>query len=157
MPIIVHKEYIKAPVEVCFDLARNVDVHIKTTANTQERAVDGVTRGLLEKGDTVTWEAIHFGIKQRLTAKVIQMEKPIQFVDIMVKGAFASFTHTHQFLKDRDGTVMNDIFEYKSPFGMIGLIADKLFLERYMKEFIALRARELKNLAEKNVGSTDEG
>lgn len=157
MPIIVHQEYIKAPVEVCFDLARNVDVHIKTTANTQERAVDGVTRGLLEEGDTVTWEAIHFGIKQRLTAKVIQMEKPFQFVDIMLTGAFASFTHTHQFLKERDDTVMIDIFEYKSPFGMIGLIADKLFLERYMRKFIALRARELKNLAEKNVGSTDEG
>lgn len=157
MPIIEHKEYIKAPVEVCFDLARNVDIHIKTTTNTQERAVDGVTRGLLEEGDTVTWEAIHFGIKQRLTAKVIQMERPFQFVDIMLNGAFASFTHTHQFLAERDGTVMIDTFEYKSPFGMVGLIADKLFLEKYMKAFIALRARELKKLAEKNVGSTDEG
>ncbi len=37
--------------EVCFDLARNVDIHTKTTAKTNEKAVDGVTEGLLEEGD----------------------------------------------------------------------------------------------------------
>jgi hypothetical protein len=92
MPIIKHKQFIQAPVDVCFDLARNVDIHIETTAKTKEKAVDGVTQGLLEIGDTVTWEATHFGIKQRLTAKIIHMEKLYVFVDIMVKGAFSSFT-----------------------------------------------------------------
>lgn len=103
MPIIKHKQFIQAPVDVCFDLARNVDIHTETTAKTKEKAVGGVTQGLLEKGDTVTWEATHFGIKQRLTAKVIHMEKPIVFVDIMVKGVFTSFTHTHQFKEEKDG------------------------------------------------------
>ncbi|RBP86056.1 hypothetical protein DFO70_1344 [Cytobacillus firmus] len=68
MPVIEHQQLINAPVEVCFDLARNVDIHTQTTSKTKERAVSGVTEGLLEQGDTVTREAIHFGIKQRLTA-----------------------------------------------------------------------------------------
>ncbi|GAA0415931.1 hypothetical protein GCM10008934_03650 [Virgibacillus salarius] len=83
MPTIKHKQFIKAPVEVCFDLARNVDIHLETTAKTNEKVVDGVTGGLLEESDTVTWEATHFGIKQRLTAKVTDMKKPNEFVDIM--------------------------------------------------------------------------
>lgn len=148
MPIIKHKQFIQAPVEVCFDLARNVDIHIETTAKTKEKAVGGITQGLLKIGDTVTWEASHFGIKQRLTAKVTHMEKPIVFVDIMVKGAFSSFTHTHQFKEEKGGTLMIDTFEYKSPFGPLGVIADKLFLEKYMTNFIISRAKELKRIAE---------
>lgn len=148
MPIIKHQQFIHAPVDLCFDLARNVDIHTETTARTKEKAVGGITQGLLEKGDTVTWEATHFGIRQRLTAEVTHMEKPTVFVDILVKGAFKSFTHTHQFLEEKGGTLMIDTFEYQSPFGPIGLIADKLFLEKYMTDFIISRAKELKKIAE---------
>ncbi|GKV65316.1 MULTISPECIES: SRPBCC family protein [Sporosarcina] len=148
MPVIKHKQFIHAPIELCFDLARNVDVHMETTAETKEKAIGGVTKGLLEKGDIVTWEATHFGIKQRLTAKVIHMEKHTVFVDVMVKGAFKCFTHTHQFEEKKDGTVMIDIFDYKSPFGPIGFIADKLFLEKYMRDFIISRGKELTRIAE---------
>ncbi|MEN8699744.1 SRPBCC family protein [Bacillus infantis] len=148
MPTITHSQYIKAPIEVCFDLARSVEVHTQTTSRTQERAVEGVTSGLLEEGDTVTWEAMHLGIRQRLTAKVTEMKRPFQFVDIMVKGAFKSFVHTHEFVEKAEGTVMIDTFQYKSPFGLLGIAADKLFLERYMREFIESRAEGLKELAE---------
>ncbi|MGW8424032.1 SRPBCC family protein [Peribacillus simplex] len=147
MPVIEYQQFIKAPVDLCFDLARSVDIHTKTTAKTKEVAVDGVTEGLLEEGDTVTWEAIHFGIKQRLKAQVTLMEKPNKFVDIMVKGAFHSFVHTHQFIES-GGTIMIDKFQYKSPFGPIGVLADKLFLEKHMREFIVSRAKALKKIAE---------
>lgn len=39
MPVIVHHQFIKAPIDVCFDLARNVDIHTLTTSKTKERAV----------------------------------------------------------------------------------------------------------------------
>lgn len=146
MPIIIHKQFINAPIELCFDLARNVDIHIKT----KEKAVGGVTHGLLNEGDSVTWEATHFGIKQKLTAKVTHMQQPTIFVDVMVKGAFKSFTHTHKFVEEKDGTLMIDMFEYKSPFGPLGNIADKLFLYSYMENFIKKRSAELKKLAESN-------
>ncbi len=149
MPTIRHSQFIKAPIEICFDLARSVEVHTQTTSRTQERAVGGVTSGLLEKGDMVTWEAVHFGIRQRLTAKVTVMEKPFRFVDIMVKGAFKSFVHTHEFFEEAEGTVMIDTFQYESPLGLLGIAADKLFLERYMREFIVSRAWGLRELAEK--------
>ncbi|MES9739620.1 SRPBCC family protein [Peribacillus frigoritolerans] len=147
MPVIEYQQFIKAPVELCFDLARSVDIHTQTTADTKEIAVDGVTEGLLEEGDTVTWEAIHFGIKQRLKAKVTLMEKPNKFIDIMVKGAFHSFEHTSVY-EEAGGTIMMDTFQYKSPFGPIGVLADKLFLERYMRAFIVSRAKALKKIAE---------
>jgi ligand-binding SRPBCC domain-containing protein len=150
MPVVEHKQFIKAPIEVCFNLARDVNIHSQTTSKTKERAVGGVTKGMLEEGDSVTWEAVHFGIKQRLTARVIFMEPPNSFVDVMVKGAFKSFIHFHQFIDNEEGTMMIDHFQYKSRFGPIGVLIDKLFLEKYMKRFIEMRAIELKKIAEKN-------
>ncbi|GIN84550.1 hypothetical protein J6TS2_09360 [Heyndrickxia sporothermodurans] len=143
MPILTNKQFIYAPIEICFDLARNVDIHTKTTASSKEKAVGGVTVGLLEEGDIVTWEATHFCIKQRLTAKIGLLERPHIFVDIMLKGAFHSFEHTHHFIQYENGTMMIDTFKYKSPLGPLGKLADKLFLKRYMKYFLSSRARNL--------------
>ena len=148
MPLIEHQELVQASIERCFDLTRDVDIHTRTTVGTQEKAVGGVRTGLLLAGDVVTWEAVHFGIKQRLTAKITVMNRPYLFEDIMLKGAFRSFTHIHEFIEKDNGTLMIDRFQYKSPFGPIGVIADKLFLESYMKNFIINRARALKRIAE---------
>ena len=53
--------------------------------------------------------------------------------------------------KETYGTIMTDIVEYKSPLGIFGSVADTLFLKKYMSEFIATRATELKRIAEKRV------
>lgn len=148
MPTIKTHVLIHSDIDTCFDLARSVEAHTETTAHTQERAVEGVTSGLLEIGDTVTWEAVHFGIKQRLTAKVTEMERPFQFTDVMVKGAFHSFVHVHEFHEYNEGTVMIDTFSYISPFGIFGRLADFLFLRVYMERFITKRSLALKKMAE---------
>jgi hypothetical protein len=47
---------IAAPAGRCFDLARSVDAHVRSTEASGERAVGGRTGGLLAPGDEVTWE-----------------------------------------------------------------------------------------------------
>lgn len=148
MTVITIETFILAPIELCFDLARDVEIHTQTTSKTMERAVEGVTAGLMETGDVVTWEAVHFGVKQRLTAKITHMKRPYEFTDVQVKGAFHSFTHLHRFFAKDEGTVMIDRFEYKAPLGVIGLLANRLFLKRYMVRFLTHRAWELKRIAE---------
>ena len=54
MPIITIETTVKAPVDVCFDLSRSIDLHTISTKHTGERAVAGVTAGLIELGETVT-------------------------------------------------------------------------------------------------------
>ncbi len=148
MPVIRLKTMINAPVERCFDAARSIDVHAQAAVKSKERAVAGVTSGLIGPGETVTWEAVHFGIKQRLTSQITKYERPHLFADQMVSGAFHSFTHVHEFQNTAGGTLMLDEFTYKSPLGPLGWIADKLFLERYMRAFLQERACHLKQVAE---------
>jgi ligand-binding SRPBCC domain-containing protein len=140
--------YIEAPIERCFDLARSIDAHMQSTSKTRERAVAGVSSGLINLGETVTWEAVHFGIKQRLTSKITRMERPTLFVDEMVRGIFRSFSHLHEFRPVPGGTMMLDTFRYTAPIGPLGRLADGLFLERYMRTLLKERNRYLKQAAE---------
>lgn len=148
MALIYLETFIEAPVETCFDLARDVDVHMKSTGETNEKAIGGVTSGLLEVGDVVTWEAKHLGVTQTLTAQITALSRPDYFIDEMVSGAFHSFVHTHRF-EEMDGvTLMIDQFIYKAPFGLAGKIANVAFLKRYMHRFLQKRATALKTIAE---------
>src|SRR5919204_3186969 len=97
LPTIRLATTISAPPERCFDLARDVDSHVRSTAATGERAIGPITAGLLELGDEVTWEARHFGIRQRLTARMTRVDAPREFEDVMVRGPFRSMRHIHRF------------------------------------------------------------
>lgn len=148
MPKIKTEILIKANRDVVFDLARSVDFHQTSTAQTNEKAIAGKTSGLMNLGDSVTWRAKHLGIYQNLTSKITEMNYPNYFVDEMVKGAFKSFYHRHDFI-DKDGaTLMIDTFDYTSPFGIIGRFADWLFLENYMRRFLLDRNMMIKDEAE---------
>lgn len=152
MPIIKTDMFIYAPRNICFDVARDIDIHTESTSQTNERAIGGVTSGLIELNETVTWEAIHFGVKQNLTVRITEFDFPNRFVDEMEKGAFKRFYHVHEFIEKENGTLMIDTFDYTSPFGIVGKLADRLFLEQYMKEFLIKRNRYIKKIAEERIG-----
>jgi hypothetical protein len=59
MPTIVLKTIIAAPINVCFDLSRSIDLHKISTSDTDEQAIAGITTGLISDGEFVTWKAKH--------------------------------------------------------------------------------------------------
>jgi ligand-binding SRPBCC domain-containing protein len=148
MPIIRLETYINAPIERCFDLSLSVDLHRHSVAHTHERPVAGVTSGVMKLGDSVTWEAVHFGIKQHLTSKITAYERPYRFTDEMVRGIFQEITHIHEFVPQPPGTLMIDLFTFHAPLGILGRLAERLVLTRYMKGLLLIRNRHLKQVAE---------
>lgn len=148
MPKINLKTEIKADINLVFDLARSIDLHKISTAHTNEEAIAGKTSGLIGLHETVTWRAKHFGIIQELTSKVTACDSPTYFADEMVKGTFKRFRHVH-FFTEKDGvTTMKDIFDYDSPLGFLGKLADRLFLEKYMTNLLEIRNGTIKDFAE---------
>ncbi|MDB9782152.1 SRPBCC family protein [Winogradskyella sp.] len=139
---------INADLITCFNLSRNIDFHKASMADSNERAVAGKTSGLIELNEWVTWEATHFGVKQKLTSKITEFKSPTYFADEMVSGAFKSFKHEHHFKVENNKTLMTDVFTYQSPFGILGKLADVLFLKRYMINLLTTRNRFLKTKAE---------
>lgn len=148
MPAIHLKTRISAPIQRVFDLARSIDLHQDSNPESKEVAIAGKTSGLIELGETVTWKARHFGIYQKLTVKVIELESSRFFTDVMLKGAFKSMKHSHKFEAIDGGTDMTDHFEFESPLGYLGRIANSLFLKSYMTRFLKDKNDILKRIAE---------
>ncbi len=148
MPTIVLTTSIHAPPERCFDLSRCIDVHVTSMRQTGERAVGATTSGLLGLGDEVTWSARHFGVRQTLTSRITAFDRPHHFRDSMMRGAFRRFDHDHFFAARGEGTEMRDVFDFESPLGPLGRLADALVLERYMRLLLERRNEEIRRIAE---------
>lgn len=148
MPRIVLETRIAAPIERCFDLARSIDLHVATQTRHGEVAIAGVTSGLIGLGQEVTWRARHFLVTQTLSTRIVAFDRPRHFRDSMLRGAFRRFDHDHDFAAVEGGTVMKDTFDFASPLGPLGWIADRVALEGYMTRFLAERAAILKRVAE---------
>ena len=142
---------IEAPVDRCFDLARSVEVHVLGNRHWGEQAaaLGGVTSGLIGLGQRVTWQARHFGVRQRLTSEITAMNAPVYFQDTMVSGAFASMQHDHFFRSLGDGrTEMRDVFRFVAPMGVLGRVVELLVLRAYMRGLLLERNAVVKQVAE---------
>lgn len=148
MPVIRLSTFIQAPAAICFDLSRSIELHLQSTAHTKERAVAGRTSGLCEAGDTITWEAIHFGIRQRFTVCITAMDRPSFFEDEMIRGAFKYMHHRHEFEAAGDGTLMKDTFSFAAPCGLVGRLFESLVLTAYMRRLLEKRNQLIKVIAE---------
>ena len=154
MPTITLRTVVDAPPDRAFDLARSVAVHARSMARRDERAVAGVTDGLLEAGDAVTWRARHFGVPFELTVEITAFDRPRHFRDEQVSGPFASLRHDHYFELITGGasgttrTRMRDEFAFESPLGPLGSLVDRAVLRRYMESLLAERNAILQRIAE---------
>ncbi len=148
MPKIKIETNIKADKRIVFDLSRSIDLHQISTQHTDEKVIDGVTSGLIGLNQLVTWRAKHFRVYQNLTSKITEFEEPDYFVDEMEKGIFKRFRHEHVFKETQNGTLMIDVFDYESPLGFLGRLADKIFLKSYMKKLLEKRNATIKEFAE---------
>jgi ligand-binding SRPBCC domain-containing protein len=136
---------IAAPIGACFDLSLSVDAHTASMHQSGERAIGGVTSGAMKLADTVTWRARHFGLAFRMTCAITQYQYPSRFVDEQVNGPFRRWSHEHTFTLAANGeTVMTDVVHFQSPLGPLGILADRLVLDRYMPHLLRQRNAWLK-------------
>jgi ligand-binding SRPBCC domain-containing protein len=146
---IVVDTWIAASPEACFDASRDIDLHTRSVAHTDERAIGGRRSGLIELGEEVAWEGVHFGLRLRHRSRITAFDRPRYFQDAMVKGHFRSFVHDHLYTAERGGTLMRDVLEFASPYGPLGALVDRLVLGRYLRRFLKTRAEVLRTELER--------
>ena len=148
MPVIQLETVIHSSMEICFDLSRSINLHVLSTAQTNEHAIEGKTTGLISLNESVTWEARHFGVKQRLTSKITAYNKPFHFRDEQTKGIFKFMQHDHSFEQNIKQVIMKDSFVFESPFGIAGKVFNTLVLTKYLTKFLKTRNNLIKEFAE---------
>jgi ligand-binding SRPBCC domain-containing protein len=148
---VIVQTWIDAPLQRCFDAARDLDLHAESLAHTNEVAVGGRTSGLIGLGEEVTWRGRHFGVYQKFTSKITAFDPPHYFQDSMQRGAFQSFVHDHFFFSagTSTGTTMKDVLLFAAPFGVIGRLTELFVLRRYLERLLKSRAAMIKDAAER--------
>jgi ligand-binding SRPBCC domain-containing protein len=139
---------IAAPIELVFDLARDIGFHERSMARTGERAIGGRTSGLIGLGESVTWRARYLGLTWRLTSRITEFEPPRRFVDEQAGGPFASFRHEHRFELMPGGTLMIDDWQHAPPLGFVGKAIDVLLLGGLLRRQLQMRNAALAREAE---------
>ncbi|HEX2533267.1 MAG TPA: SRPBCC family protein [Chitinophagaceae bacterium] len=140
--------FIAAPAGRVFDLSRSIDLHKASMNRFGEAAVAGTITGLINEGETVTWQARHLGKVRTLEVKITKMERPHFFIDEMVRGDFRSMKHEHYVKPVENGCFLIDQFRIELPYGWAGRLFGALYLNGYMERLLARRNEVIKSVAE---------
>lgn len=149
MPTLSIQTDLHAQIQTCFDLARDIGFHVRSLEHTNERAIAGRTEGLIELGETVTWQAKHLGLTRQMTAKIAAMNRPTHFRDEQTDGPFKHFIHDHYF-KDLGNNItrMRDVIDFASPLGALGHAINRFYLNNYLEALIIRRGFAIKSFLE---------
>lgn len=148
MPTIHITTFIAAPPEVVFNLSRHIGLHKISQQKHKEEAVSGITNGLIQKGESVTWKAKHLFKTRFLKIRITEMQPFSFFEDVMEEGDFKIFKHQHYFKPVQNGTIVIDKLEFESPYGPIGMLFNKIYFTNYMKNLLQQRNYTIKEYAE---------
>ena len=92
-----------------------------------------------------------FGIPLKWQTEIIKVKKPWSFTDRQVKGPYKVWEHTHIYIRQNNGIIMQDEVKYELPLGLVGKIANALVVRKKIEDIFTFR----KNVLTKMYG-TDE-
>ena len=132
--------------ERCFKLATSIDLHLAAAAETREKAIGGLTSGLIGEGESVQWRGRHLGRWLTHTSKIDGWRPYSYFRDVMVEGWFARFEHEHHFAVMDDGTRMRDEIRFAAS-GLMARMSEKI-ARRHLIALVKQRNALIKRAAE---------
>lgn len=148
MTTVVVVTAIAAPTEVVFDLALDMDGHAAALARSGETFETSTGHPVLGLGDVVHFRARHFGLPFRLSAQVVELDRPHRFADEQVRGPFAALRHEHVFEARDGGTTMTDRLVFRAPLGAFGAVVARLVLAGHLRRLLVVRNAHLLRTAE---------
>ena len=86
----------------------------------------------LREGACIEYALSLWGIPLRWRTRITCFEPNRRFVDEQEAGPYACWHHLHEFEAEGDGTRMTDLVTYRLPFGVLGELAHRLWVERQL-------------------------
>ncbi|WP_340199050.1 SRPBCC family protein [Ascidiimonas sp. W6] len=83
------------------------------------------------------------GIQTKWVSEITQVKEPEYFVDEQRFGPYAMWHHKHFITPIEGGVEMEDIVDYKLPFGILGQLAHPLLVKNKLLEIFKFREKKL--------------
>ena len=93
----------------------------------------------LEPGTLIEYRLRLHTVPVRWLTRIEAWEPGRRFVDAQVRGPYALWHHTHEFVPHAEGTLMRDIVRYALPLGPLGELARRAFVGRDVERIFAFR------------------
>jgi len=152
MPTLTFTADFAAPLEHVWELYDNLDTLIAVTPPTTKVRIENPPAKITAGSRftlVVSQPPIYVPLKWETV--IVDHEPPRRFVDEQGRfGPFAHWHHEHRFdplsVELGGGTRLTDIVTYVPPFGILGKIADALFIRRQLVEMFAFRHKKTREL-----------
>lgn len=94
------------------------------------------------------------GLSTKWVTEITHMEEGSYFVDEQRFGPYALWHHKH-FIKEIEGGIeMEDIIDYKLPFGLLGRLVHPIVVKKQLSRIFKYREQKLRELFGKVAGAT---
>lgn len=148
MPIIQVKTLLEAPIEQCFNAARNPLDIVASVPPIKDSIVDSKLVNKVNLGDKFYIDTLLFKEKFKdkflITTKynVVEYVPPFKFSEEVTNIFFKEFKHVHEFTQKKAKVEMVDTIEYKMAFGFIGNIINKRYIDVIIRTYLYNRIKK---------------
>lgn len=114
----------------------------------------------MAKGAAIDYRVRVGPLSVRWRARIASWKPGRGFVDLQESGPYRFWWHEHSFRADGDRTVMDDCVYYATPFGMLGRLANRLFIGPTLKQTFRYRGKSfacglVNNLANARIATVE--
>ncbi len=93
----------------------------------------------MQAGARIEYRLRLVGVPIHWRTLIEEYDPPRRFVDSQLSGPYKKWVHLHEFSASGDGTLMRDVVDYEIPYGIIGTLAQKLFVARMLERIFNYR------------------
>lgn len=144
----IWKQYIPAPLEEVWQyFSRPENLNHITPEDMSFEILSDIENMPMYEGMIVQYRVSPLlGIKMRWVTEIKQVQEGRYFIDEQRFGPYAFWHHQHHFEEMNGGVLMTDILHYKIPFGILGTLADLLFVNKRIEEIFIYRKKAVERI-----------
>lgn len=83
------------------------------------------------------------GIQTKWISEITHLEKGKYFVDIQLYGPYALWHHKHFIHEIKNGVILEDIVDYKVPFGLLGRLVHPFLVKPKLEKIFKYRQNKI--------------
>ena len=135
------KQFIPEPIEEVFSFFSKPENLKKITPKQLYFTINTPSPIPMKLGQIIDYTIKIKGIPVRWRSLISSYDPPHSFIDEQVKGPYSLWHHTHRFKEENGGTVIFDYVKYKIPFGLVGRIANFIWISKDLKRIFNYRKK----------------
>ena len=145
---LIKKQNIPASIDEIWDFISSPSNLKEITPKHMGFEVTGNTgKGQMYPGMIITYKVSPLlGIKLDWVTEITHVKDKEYFVDEQRIGPYTMWHHEHKIEPIAGGIMMTDIVTYQPPMGILGAIANTLFIKKQLEEIFGYRTVALENI-----------